>query len=113
MAAPKHNLTIDQGSDFVFDLVVSESGVIKDLTGYSARSHIRSKRASSTLAAEFTCQIVAPAVNGVVKMTLTNTASSAMEAGLYYYDLEIYTSGDAIVKRILQGEIILTQEVTR
>ena len=29
MAAPKHNLTIDQGSDFVFDLVVSESGLLK------------------------------------------------------------------------------------
>ena len=93
--------------------MVSESGVIKDLTGYSARSHIRSKRASSTLTAEFLCEVVAPATNGVVKMTLTNAASSAIPAGLYYYDLEIYTSGDAIVKRILQGEIVLTQEVTR
>lgn len=113
MAAPKHNLTIDQGSDFVFDLVVSESGVIKDLTGYSARSQIRPKRASSTLTASFTCEVLTPPVNGVVKMTLPNATSSAMEAGLYYYDLEIYTSGDAIVKRILQGEITLTQEVTR
>lgn len=113
MAAPKHNLTIDQGSDFVFDLVVSESGAIKDLTGYSARSHIRSKRTSSTLAAEFLCEVVTPTVNGVVKMTLTNSTSSAMVPGLYYYDLEIYTAGNAIVKRILQGEIILTPEVTR
>ena len=113
MAAPKHNLTIDQGSDFVFDLVVSDKGAVKDLTGYGARSHIRSKRTSSTLAASFICQVVSPAVNGVVKMQLPNATSSAMTPGLYFYDLEIFTAGDNLVKRILQGEIILTPEVTR
>jgi len=113
MAAPKHNLTIDQGSDFVFDLVVSDKGAVKDLTGYSARSHIRSRRSSSTLAGSFTCTVLSPATNGVVKMELPNATSSGMAAGLYFYDLEIFTSGNAIVKRILQGEIILTPEVTR
>ena len=82
MAAPKHNLTIDQGSDFVFDLVVSDKGAVKDLTGYGARSHIRSKRSSSTLAASFTCQVVSPATQGVVKMQLSNATSSAMTPGL-------------------------------
>lgn len=113
MAAPKHNLTIDQGSDFVFDLVVSDKGAVKDLTGYGARAQIRPKRTSATLSASFTCQVLSPATQGVVKMTLPNATSSAMTPGLYFYDLEIFTAGNNLVKRILQGEIILTPEVTR
>jgi hypothetical protein len=46
-------------------------------------------------------------------MELSNAVSSAMSPGLYYYDLEIYSSGDAVVKRLIQGEITLNQEVTR
>ena len=46
-------------------------------------------------------------------MTLPNATSSAMTPGLYFYDLEIFTAGNNLVKRILQGEIILTPEVTR
>jgi len=46
-------------------------------------------------------------------MELTNAASSAVAAGKYYYDLEIHTPADAIVKRLIQGEVIINQEVTR
>jgi hypothetical protein len=57
--------------------------------------------------------VLSPATQGVVKMTLPNATSSAMTPGLYFYDLEIFTAGNNLVKRILQGEIILTPEVTR
>ena len=39
--------------------------------------------------------------------------SAALTAGRYFYDLEIFTSGDASVTRLMQGEVDLTQEVTR
>ena len=50
--------------------------------------------------------------NGTVT-GLSQLPDSAMAAGSYFYDLEIYTSGDAIVKRIIEGRVTLTQEVTR
>ena len=113
MAAATYNLVIDQGSDFVIDLVVKQSGSIKDLTNYSARAQLRTKKdASGDAAASFTCTIP-DATGGVIKMELPNSASSGISAGRYYYDLEIFTTGNGTVKRLLQGEVTLNQEVTR
>ena len=112
MTAANHNLTIDQGSDFALDLVVKDSGVVKNLTGYSARAQMRSTKSASSVSATFTCTVT-NASGGALKMELPNATSSALSAGKYYYDLELYTANDAIVARLMQGAIILTPEVTR
>jgi hypothetical protein len=112
MAAGKYNIEIDQGSDFALDVTVKEDGSVKDLTGYSARSQMRAKKSDASAAASFTCTVT-DAANGILKMELSNSTSSNMTAGRYFYDLEIYTSGDAIVKRILEGEVNIDREVTR
>ena len=112
MSAARYNLVIDQGSDFAVDFTVNENGSAKDLTGYSARAQMRATKTSSTVAATFTCIIPTPA-NGTVRMTLPHATSSGMSSGRYFYDLEIFTSGDALVTRIMQGEVDITQEVTR
>ena len=112
MTAAAYNLKIDQGSDFALDLVVKEDNVVKNLTGYSARAQMRNTKGAATAAASFTCSIIdAPA--GSLKMQLTNSTSSAISAGKYYYDLEIYTASDVIVNRLMEGTVILTPEVTR
>ena len=46
-------------------------------------------------------------------MELANGVTSAISAGLYFYDLEIYSSGDVNVTRLLEGQVTITQEVTR
>ena len=112
MSAANHDLVIDQGTSFVLDITIKEGGTVKNLTGYSARAQMRSTITASSVAGSFTCSIPTPS-NGVVKMELTPSTSSAMAAGSYFYDLEIHTSGDAIVKRIIEGKATLTQEVTR
>ena len=112
MTAANHNLTIDQGSDFVIDLVVSDGGVVKNLTGYSARAQMRNTKSASAIAATFTCTIT-DATGGTVKMELPNATSSAISPGKYYYDLELYTANDVLVSRLMGGSIILTPEVTR
>ena len=112
MAAANYDLTIDQGSTFVIDITINESGSVKDLTGYSARAQMRSTKTASSIAASFTCSIPVPS-NGVVKMELPAATSSAMTAGLFFYDLEIHTGSDAIVKRLIEGKVTLNQEVTR
>ena len=112
MTAAAYNLKIDQGSDFALDLVVKEDNAIKNLTGYSARAQMRNTKGASAVAATFTCT-VPNASAGEVKMQLTNSASSAISAGKYYYDLEIFTASDVRVSRLMEGTVILTPEVTR
>lgn len=113
MTAATYNLVIDQGSDFAVNLSIKEEGSAKNLTGYSARAQLRSTKTSSTLAASFTCTVLSPATNGTIKMELSHTVSTGIAAGLYYYDLEIYNTGETLVQRLLQGEVTINQEVTR
>lgn len=112
MAAGTYNLVIDQGSDFGITLTLSEDGSAKDLSNYSARAQLRSKKSSTSVAATFTCTVI-DASNGKIKMELTNSETAALSAGIYYYDLEIHTSNDANVTRLLEGKATVTQEVTR
>jgi hypothetical protein len=112
MSAARYDLVIDQGSDFAIEFTVSETGVVKNLTGYSARAQLRPSKGSSTLSATFTCTIPTP-TNGKINMSLGNSSSTGLTAGRFHYDLEIYTSGNSAVSRLLHGEVTLTQEVTR
>ena len=112
MSAANYDLVIDQGTTFTVDITINESGSAKNLTGYSARAQMRSTKTATSVAGSFTCTIPTPS-NGIVKMELSPSTSSAMTAGQYFYDLEIYTGSDAIVKRIIEGKVNLTQEVTR
>tara|TARA_B110000902_G_C13855717_1_gene417002 strand:+ start:207 stop:545 length:339 start_codon:yes stop_codon:yes gene_type:complete len=112
MSAARYNLVIDQGSDFAINFTVKEDGSAKDLTGYSARAQMRTSKTASSIAATFVCAIGTPA-NGTITMSLPNVTSSALTAGTYVYDLEIFTSNNVAVTRLLQGSVDLTQEVTR
>lgn len=112
MSAGKYDIKIDQGSDYATQIVVKDNGVAQDLTIYTARAQMRSRKSSSTIAATFTCSIPNP-TDGTILMELPHATSSALTPGLYYYDLEIYTAGEASVTRLLEGKVTLTPEVTR
>ena len=115
MAAGNYDIIVDQGSDYTLSVTVKDdSTTVSDLTGYSARAHIRPAKASDTLTASFTCTVdTSSPATGIVEMTLPNSVSKNIAAGSYFYDLEIFTASDAIVKRIIQGKVKVTQEVTR
>ena len=112
MSAGTYNITIDQGSDFVLDLAVKEDNAAFNLTGYSARAQLRRTKNASSAAATFTCTVVSASA-GTIKMELTNSTTAGISEGTYYYDLEIFTSSDATVERIIQGKALVTREITR
>ncbi len=113
MTAAIYDLVVDQGSDFAIDLTITEGGSAKNLTGYSGRAQIRTTHAASSATASFTCSVTSPASNGIMKMELSASTTTGITAGRYVYDLEIYTSSDAIVKRLIQGTVTINPEVTR
>jgi len=112
MSAARYDLVIDQGSDFAVEFTVAEASVVKNLTGYSARAQLRPSKGSSDLSATFTCTIPTP-TNGKINMSLGNSVSTGLTAGRFFYDLEIFSSNNLVVSRLLFGEVTLTQEVTR
>ena|SRR6056300_637961 len=112
MAAGVYNIVIEQGATFVLNVTIKEDGEPKNISGYSARAQMRPTRTSTTLTATFTCTISTPST-GAILMELDPSTTAAIADGRYYYDLEIYTSGDAIVSRLLQGEVTVSPEVTR
>ena len=112
MSAGTYNLVIDQGSDFALDLVIKEAGAALDLSNYSGRAQLRTSVAASSTSATFTVTKT-NAAGGALKIELAAATSTALAAGQYVYDLEIYTANDSVVKRILQGDVTITPEVTR
>lgn len=112
MSAGNYNLVIDQGADFAITLTLKENGQAKNLSDYSARAQMRTKKSSSAAAGTFTCAI-SDALNGKVTMKMPNVTTKDLAPGVYYYDLELFTSGDANVSRLLEGTATVTAEVTR
>ena len=114
MSAARYNLIIDQGTDFALEFIVKESGTAKSLSGYNARAQLRPTKDSSTLTETFTCTIQDGSVTGKIKAALTSDKTRDIAAGRYFYDLELFTTGGtAIVTRLLEGTVTITQEVTR
>lgn len=116
--AQYEDFDIGQGTDITLQLeLVDRSAAKKDLTGYGANAQIRKTHNSSDSdAVSFSSQIASPSTDGVVNLTLTNEQTSALKAGRYVYDVEIYYQDsdlNTIVERVLEGRINITPSVTR
>lgn len=117
MAAAKLKLVIEQGATFRKTLTwkAGTPSVAVDLTGCTARMHIRSEIASPTPLVTLTTEnggITLGGVAGTIVLLIaaTATAAFAWEAGVY--DLEIIlANGD--VRRLVYGPVSVSPEVTR
>ena len=117
MPAAKLKLTIEQGATFRKSLTwkVGTPAVPVDLTGCTARMHIRSTIPSATVLHELTTEnggITLGGTAGTIMMYIspTQTALMAWTAGVW--DVEIVTAaGD--VTRLLYGPVTVSPEVTR
>ena len=105
------NLYIDQGTDFSITVDVTDSAAaVQDLTGYSASAQIRKTYSSSSVSATFATSISEAA--GQVTITLTDTQTNSIDSGRYVYDL-IVTSGSGSITRVIEGQAIITPNVSR
>jgi len=111
MAAGKYNFTLEQGATFSREITVQDSGSAMNLTGYTPRMQMRSTHDSSTIALTFTAT-VSNASQGKISLSATDTLTSAVEEGIYVYDLEIESSGGTVT-RLMEGNVTVTPEVTR
>jgi hypothetical protein len=105
------NLTIDQGSNFLAYVDVTDSsGNALDLNGYTVAGQIR-KTYSSLTAVSFSAS-VSNALGGTISLGLSDTVTNAMKPGRYVYDVEILNSNGTRT-RVLEGQVEVTPGVTQ
>ena len=122
MTAARYDITIDQGSDFALQLIVKESGTVKDFStanskSWGARAKFRKTFEDTT---SFSLGATTSGANdGVVNLSNAFNANTSASAGTYVYDVEIFqhAEGDTDtvykVTRLLTGNLTLRREVTR
>ena len=103
MTAARYDITIDQGSDFSLELVVKESGTIKDLRNdttsepgvtkkWAVRSRYRKTLEESTayrILAANTDKDSSANATGKIVLTHAYNSNSGVPAGTYLYDVEL------------------------
>lgn len=104
--AKRQDLTVDQGSTFELEIEVYDAEENLDETSYST-SMVMRKHYTSSNSFTFTTSYD----NGILTASMPAANTANIPAGRYVYDIEI-TSGD-VVRRILEGVITVTPEVSR
>jgi hypothetical protein len=114
MGAGKYNLVIRQGETLGRTLTWKPGGVTSNLTGYTARLKARIAIDSTDTFINLTTEnggITLGGAAGTVTLNMTAAATAALTAQLGVYDLELI-SGSGDVRCILEGNVIISREVT-
>lgn len=120
MTAIRQNLVIEQGASFKFniDWIQKDAVTPVDLTGFTARMHVRSDiDAIDPPLIIFTTEngrITLGGSAGTIQLDMTATDTAALSFTTGVYDLELVdTGGDGKVTRIIYGGVEVRPEVTR
>ena len=115
--AVSYNTVIDQGADWYLTVTYENpNGTPINLAGYSAALQLRSLPSDPTAVLTLTTAnngIAITAATGVVAIHATATQTRAIDEGTYYYDLEITDTFTSVVTRLVQGQVVVSPEVTR
>lgn len=127
MAAGKYSFIIEQGATLNLQLDWKDANENPiDLTGYSARMHIRPTVESSTIICNLTSDnfsvcgtglslsgsnFTTPLSSGSIGVVISAASSSLFDFNEAYYDLEMVKGCD--VYRLIEGKVKLSKNVTR
>jgi hypothetical protein len=110
MAVYAANFILDKGTDFEEELNLTEDdGSPLNLVGYIGSAKIR-KYPTSPKYKPFTITFI-DREQGRLKISLSNTQTSGLQAGRNYYDL-LLTDGTGKVRKVIEGNIIVNETST-
>lgn len=129
MSAGKHNFTCEQGATFDRTITYRDgSGAIIDLTGYSARMHVREYTGGDLIVALYSdvslgtsngyailngsSELTADGANGNIRLLISAANTANLTTGSLKYDLEI-ESPSGVVDRLIEGKFNVVPEITR
>lgn len=112
MSSAPYNFHVDAGADPTLSIVVSdENDALINLTSYTAHLGIKRNHSDSTEIVALNtggAGIVLGGASGTLDATLTDTQTTLLGAGKYFYYLEI-TSAGGITTRLLSGIITMNE----
>lgn len=115
------DLIAKQGSTWRLTLELKQdNNQPMDLTGYTARSHVRKNYIDTTPTAVFTCSIMNPPTDGKIELLMDATTTASIKCGktpkdsasTYVYDVEIESATGEVI-RILEGKLFVDPEATK
>lgn len=116
MKSGRHDICIEKGATFKLNLTwKDENETVYNLTGYTARMQIRETVDSASFIIELTNannRIALGGALGTITLTITATDTMTITQNSGVYDLEI-VSASGEVTRLLEGNVSITNEVTR
>lgn len=109
----KYNFTMYQGATLGKQIIIKEAGVVRNITGFTARMQIRDKYTGALIVDMTTAnsKLVVTGASGRIDMVLSAVETMTFNFSIGLYDLEIINGTN--VERVLQGEITLSKNVTR
>jgi hypothetical protein len=102
------NLLVYQGDDLYLDLAVTSKGAPADLTGFTAKSQIRSTPPSTTVLAELLTTISASTIH----LHLVHTDAATLPVQPAVWDCQL-TDASGNISTIAAGTVTVTAEITR
>ena len=113
MTAGNYDITCEQGTTFVRTLTLTKSdGTKDDMSSWTARMFVKRRQRDTSTLIELTTENNRLTLGtGTVQMALTATETANLPDG-GVYDLELIKP-DGTVERLVQGQFILSLEVTR
>lgn len=114
--AGKYDIAIEQGATWTLNLTYRDGdNNLVNLTGYTARMHIRPFARSKTLILERSSAestMILGGALGTLQVKATADETAALPPGSAVYDIELYSPGGSTI-RLLEGEVQVSAEVTR
>ena len=103
-----------QGETFDRTVTWKIDNVAVNMTGYTARMQVRKTHRSTSPIVSLTqaSGLTLGGSAGTIQIVISATATAALTAGRYVYDLELVSAG-GVVTRVIKGSIEFTPEVTR
>lgn len=108
------NFLCPQGSTFRKTITYKIEDVPVNLTGYSSRLQVREAHYSTTTIVSLTSAsgITLGGSAGTIDILISDEVTKDFPAGTWVYDLEVESSG-GITDRLIEGNFVVTPEVTR
>lgn len=122
MTAGISNINCEIGATFDQLLTCKDSsGNLINFTGYTAKLQVRTNKSDTpailTLTTDAGGGITLGGTLGTIAVHIKNTQTTALTAGVYYYDLliSVFNSGlnETIATRLIEGTFTVIEGVTR
>jgi hypothetical protein len=107
--AKKYNLQIDAGTTYSIGFIYkSDTGVPFDLTNYSIQCQIRSVSPNALILSPTMTKVSA---EGLITLSLTAVQTGTLTPIPYMYAIEISSGAEVI--RVVQGDVIVSEEIVK